>query len=35
LNGYVQYIVQKGARGREELLQELGDRIAACLDKVA
>lgn len=31
LNGYVQYIVQKGPRAREDLLQELGDRIAACL----
>ncbi|CAN5855022.1 hypothetical protein BH20PSE1_BH20PSE1_19260 [soil metagenome] len=35
LNGYVQYIVHKGAYGREELLAELGDRIAACLGKVA
>ncbi|MDQ3565570.1 MAG: response regulator [Pseudomonadota bacterium] len=35
LNGYVQYIVHKGAYGREELLAELGDRIAACLGQVA
>ncbi len=35
LNGYVQYIIHKGSRGREELLQELGDRIAACLGEVA
>ena len=34
LNGYVQYIVHKGAYGREELLAELGDRIAACLGQV-
>jgi signal transduction histidine kinase/DNA-binding response OmpR family regulator len=31
LNGYVQHIVQKGAYGRDELLREIGDRIAACL----
>jgi hypothetical protein len=31
LNGYVEYVVNKGTRGREELLQELGDRISACL----
>jgi CheY-like chemotaxis protein len=35
LNGYVQHIVHKGTRGREELLQELGERIAACQGKVA
>ncbi|MGQ0593230.1 MAG: ATP-binding response regulator [Gammaproteobacteria bacterium] len=35
LSGYVQYIVHKGAYAREELLQELGDRIAACLGQVA
>ncbi len=35
LNGYVQCFIHKGAYGREELLQELGDRIAACLGKVA
>ncbi len=35
LNGYVQYIIHKGAYGREELLAELGDRIAACLGQVA
>lgn len=35
LSGYVQYIVHKGAYGREELLQELGDRIAACLGQIA
>ncbi|HUL11023.1 MAG TPA: response regulator [Methylococcaceae bacterium] len=35
LNGYVQHIVHKGTRGREELLQELGERIVACQGKVA
>ncbi|MGH2395973.1 MAG: ATP-binding response regulator [bacterium] len=35
LNGFVQDIVHKGTRGREDLLRELGDRIAACLGKVA
>ncbi|MGH8489080.1 MAG: patatin-like phospholipase family protein [Gammaproteobacteria bacterium] len=35
LNGYVQYIIHKGAYGREDLLQELGNRIAACLGQVA
>jgi len=34
LNGYVRYIVHKGAYGRDELLQQLGDLIAACLGKV-
>jgi adenylate cyclase len=31
LNGYVQYIVEKGAHGREELLAELSQRIAGYL----
>jgi CheY-like chemotaxis protein len=35
LNGHVRNIVHKGARGREELMQELGERIAACLCNVA
>lgn len=35
LNGYVQYVVNKGSRGCEELLQELGGRIAACVGKTA
>ncbi|MFH0341199.1 MAG: response regulator [Chromatiales bacterium] len=35
LNGYVKYIIHKGIRRREELLQEIGDRIAACLGQVA
>ncbi len=35
LNGYVQYIVQKGAYGGGELLREIGDRIAACLGRGA
>ena len=35
LNGYVQYVVNKGTHGREELLQELGDRITACLGRLA
>jgi signal transduction histidine kinase/CheY-like chemotaxis protein len=35
LNGYVQYIVQKGPTTREDLLRELGDRIAACLGEIA
>lgn len=35
LNGYVQYVIHKGQRVREELLQELGDRIAACLGENA
>ncbi|MFO1418702.1 MAG: response regulator [Methylotetracoccus sp.] len=35
LNGYVEYIVSKGSRGREELLDELGNRIAECLGRVA
>jgi len=35
LNGYVEYVVNKGTRGREELLQELGDRISACLGTTA
>ncbi len=35
LNGYVRYIVQKGAYGRDELLRELGDRIADCLGRKA
>lgn len=35
LNGYVQYIIRKGSRVRDELLQELGDRIAASVKKTA
>jgi signal transduction histidine kinase/CheY-like chemotaxis protein len=35
LNGYVRYIVQKGSQTREDLLREVGDRIASCLAKVA
>ena len=35
LNGYVKYVIHKGTHGREELLQELGERIAACLRQVA
>jgi len=35
LNGHVQYVVQKGSQTREDLLQELGDRIASCLAEVA
>jgi signal transduction histidine kinase/CheY-like chemotaxis protein len=35
LNGYVQYIVRKGPNTREDLLQELSDRIAACLGEAA
>ncbi|MGR9108035.1 MAG: response regulator [Gammaproteobacteria bacterium] len=32
LNGYVKSIVQKSAYGRDELLREIGKRIAACLE---
>jgi signal transduction histidine kinase/CheY-like chemotaxis protein len=35
LNGHVQYIVRKEPHAREDLLQELGDRIAACLGEIA
>jgi signal transduction histidine kinase/CheY-like chemotaxis protein len=35
LNGYVQYVVQKGSQTREDLLQEVGERIASCLVEVA
>jgi signal transduction histidine kinase/CheY-like chemotaxis protein len=35
LDGYVQYIVKKGPTPREDLLRELGDRIAACLGEIA
>jgi hypothetical protein len=35
LNGYVQYIVRKGSHTREELLQEVADRIAACVSEIA
>jgi len=35
LNGYVQYVVQKGSQTREDLLKEVGDRIASCLAEVA
>jgi adenylate cyclase len=31
LNGYVQKVLHKGTHGRDELLQELGNQIAACL----
>ena len=34
LNGYIQCIINKGSRGRDELLQELGDQIAACIGKL-
>ena len=35
LNGYVQYIVDKGSHTREELLREVADRIASCMRQVA
>jgi len=35
LNGYVQYIVQKGSQTHEDLLREVGDRIPSCLAEVA
>jgi signal transduction histidine kinase/CheY-like chemotaxis protein len=35
LNGCVRSTVQKGSRTREDLLQEVSDRIAACLAEVA
>ncbi len=35
LNGYVQYIVKKGSHTREELLQEVADRIASCVGEMA
>jgi CheY-like chemotaxis protein len=35
LNGYVQYIINKGAHTREELLREVADRIASCIRQVA
>jgi signal transduction histidine kinase/DNA-binding response OmpR family regulator len=35
LNGHVQYIVRKEPHAREDLLHELGDRIAACLGEIA
>jgi signal transduction histidine kinase/CheY-like chemotaxis protein len=35
LNGYVQYIVRKGSHTREELLQEVAGRIAACVSEIA
>lgn len=31
LNGYIQYIIRKGTRVRDELLEELGERICASL----
>jgi CheY-like chemotaxis protein len=34
LNGYVGYIIQKGSQTREDLLREVGDRIASCLAEV-
>lgn len=30
LNGYVQYIVDKGSHTQEDLLREVADRIASC-----
>jgi CheY-like chemotaxis protein len=35
LNGYVQYIVDKGSHNQEDLLREVADRIASCLAEVA
>ncbi len=35
LNGYVQNILHKGAYRRDELLQELGNQITACLGRAA
>jgi signal transduction histidine kinase/DNA-binding response OmpR family regulator len=35
LNGYVQYIVDKGSHTQEELLQEVADRIASCIRQLA
>ena len=35
LNGYVQYIVQRGSHTHEELLQEIADRVAKHLEEVA
>lgn len=35
LNGYVQNIVDEGTPGREEVLQELGERIGARVGKIA
>jgi signal transduction histidine kinase/DNA-binding response OmpR family regulator len=35
LNGYVQYVVDKGSHDQEELLQEVADRIASCMRQVA
>ena len=35
LNGHVQYIVRKAPHTHEDLLQELGDRITACLGEIA
>jgi len=35
LNGYVQYVVHKGSQTREDLLKELGERIASCVAEVA
>jgi CheY-like chemotaxis protein len=34
LNGYVRCIIQKGSQTREDLLREVGDRIASCLAEV-
>jgi signal transduction histidine kinase/CheY-like chemotaxis protein len=34
LNGYVRCIIQKGSHTREDLLREVGDRIASCLAEV-
>jgi signal transduction histidine kinase/CheY-like chemotaxis protein len=33
LNGYVQQVLHKGSIGRDELLREVGDQLAACLRK--
>ena len=35
LNGYVQYIVDKGSHNQEDLLREVADRIASYLAEVA
>jgi CheY-like chemotaxis protein len=35
LNGYVQYIVNKGSHTQDELLREVADRIASCMRQVA
>lgn len=35
LNGHVQQVLHKGSYSRDELLREIGERIAACLRKTA